>query len=168
MMETQTQASTSLYRYPYIYRGLHAGYYYGYGWYPIVGGVWNWPGYSPGWHPYGYTYYPYYNYQPYYSTFGAIAYSPSTGQYGFSYRAVNQSQAVQAAINYCGANDCSSVVWVQGGCAAAAVGKATEDGDNNISWAYDTSRIRARNMALQACRNAGNAQCDLLAWTCSY
>lgn len=157
------------YRRPFIYNGVYSGYNYAYGWYPIVNGYWNWPGYRPAYflNPYGYTYYSYFQFQPMYQTFGAIAYSPSTGRYGFAYKAMNQGVAVQSAINFCGANDCTGVVWVQGGCAAIAKGESGIE-NSAVAWGYDANRYRARNYATNACRNAGHSNCKVLAWTCSY
>ena len=46
---------------------------------------------------------------------GALAYSRSTGRNGFSYNYATQDQAINAAVNKCGARDCQAVVILLNG-----------------------------------------------------
>lgn len=98
------------------------------------------------------------------STYGAISYSPATGSVGYSHSAVTLVQAQSTAHGYCGVADCRTVVWVQGGCASAAVDQLS----GQIGWAYAANRTVAVNAALQACQNRSGANCESLAWTCSF
>jgi hypothetical protein len=51
---------------------------------------------------------------------GALAYSKSTGRYGFAYDFASQSQAINSAVERCKARDCQAVVWFVNGCGAFA------------------------------------------------
>ncbi len=145
----------------YVYNGVYTGW----GYYPIVAGYWPWTYYNyPAWQPYGYSYWGYWNYQPYYSTFGAISYSPATDRVGFSYGTGNATAAMQMSNAYCGQGDCAPAVWVQGGCAALTKNLAT----NHIFWAYHTTRAWAETYALNACRREAGAACEIKAWVCSW
>lgn len=143
---------------------LSPGYYHsgvgrlhsGWGWYPFSG-LHSIP-------LYGYSYYPYFGYAVRYSTFGAIAYSPSTGRKGWSWGNSDQASAQIGAVNFCGVADCTPVVWVQGGCAAIA----TSATGGNLGWGYDAGRYQSRTRALAACRASGYADCEVQAWVCSY
>ena len=46
--------------------------------------------------------------------YGAIAYSPSTGNYGYSYRYRSRAQAEQVALSHCKAQDAEILTWVRG------------------------------------------------------
>lgn len=137
----------------------------GWGWYPIISGQWYWDWYGyPVYNPYGYSYFDYWGRQPRYATYGAISYSPATDQVGVAWGQYNRFDAASAANNYCGENDCSPVVWVQGGCAAVA---KSPDGER-VSWGYHAERYFAQDNALRACRYGGVDGCRIGAWVCSY
>ena len=159
------QKSEAQVRYPVSANFYDGGIYSGFGWYPVNYGYWPWTYYSyPAYSPYGYSYYSYYNYQPYYATFATISYSPSTGKYGSAWGHYTQAAAVNASLNFCGVNDCSAVVWVQGGCAAIAVNSENE----NVSWGYHALKATAQSYALRSCSNAGGERCVIKAWACTY
>lgn len=142
-------------------QGIHAGW----GWYPVNYGYWPWAYYSyPAYNPYGYSYYSYYNYQPYYATFATISYSPSTGRYGSAWGKGTLASAISASLDFCGVDDCSAVVWVQGGCAAIAVNGENE----NVSWGYHAAKVTAQSYAMRSCENAGGETCAIKAWVCTY
>src|SRR5689334_18039589 len=77
--------------------------------------------------------------------FGAIAYSPDTGRWGYSYGFYWQSDASNDALARCNAADARVVVWVQNGWAALAVG---DDGAYGWGWSA-SSRADAESRALQ-------------------
>ncbi len=116
-------------------------------------GFQNWPSFQYG-----------YSYRVHPSSFGAISYSSSTGAVGYSYSAFSVSQAQNIANQYCGAVDCRPVVWVQGGCASAAVDEVS----GTLGWSFAANRGQAVHWALQSCQNRAGVRCESLAWTCSY
>ncbi len=132
------------------------GLYAGWGWYPYTS-YWNYP-------VYGYSYYPYYNYAPYYATYGSIAYSPKNNVFGVAWTYNSQNGATNAASANCGVDDCKPVVWVQGGCAAAA--QSVEG--QKISWGYHTTKHQAVSNAMRACKYGKTPGCKAAAWVCSW
>lgn len=153
------------YSYPVSYSGYYGGYQVGWGWYPIVSGYWPWTYYGyPAYSPYGYSYYGDFNYQPRYSTYGAIAFSPETFRYGLSWGETSLAGAAYSAESYCGVGDCQPVAWVRGGCAAIAKGVDS----NQVSWGYHSTKYGARSYAMRACNAAGGQGCRLAAWVCSW
>jgi hypothetical protein len=63
--------------------------------------------------------------------YGAIAYSPSTGKYGYSYNCYSEGEAERIALRNCRAADAEVEVWVENGWAALAVG---DDGSYGYGW----------------------------------
>lgn len=145
---------------PYFHHGYWGGYPFGYGYFNYF----NWPWIMN--RNYGFAFYPFYNYNVYYSTYAVIAYSPSTGKVGWSWGGNYLESTASQAESQCGEKDCKSVVWVQGGCAAIAVSKKT----NRLGWAYAYDKLHAKAGAVNSCRSGavGNAQCTPLAWVCSF
>jgi Domain of unknown function (DUF4189) len=72
--------------------------------------------------------------------FAAIAYSPSTGQYGYSYDYTNLAAAKQAALSRCKIPDAEVVVWAKNGYCALAAGKGTGYGG---AWGATAAQARA-------------------------
>lgn len=146
--------------FPRVWNGWHGGYAVAWGLFAP------WPVIVVPYVPYGFSYLPYFNNNPYYSTFGAIAYSPSTGMFGNAWGQATQFLATNAAVSYCGHKDCQTVVWVQGGCAAVA------SGPNNtpMTWAYHPNRSVAEFYATRSCNKAkdGDAVCQVRSWVCSF
>jgi hypothetical protein len=58
-------------------------------------------------------------------TYAAVAYSPSTGQYGYAWNFYSRSAAERVALVHCKADDARIVGWVQGGWLVLMIG------DNN-------------------------------------
>ena len=95
--------------------------------------------------------------------YGAIAYSPSTGAYGWSYDHVSRAAAEGAALAQCNqrAGDCQVPLWFQNACGALAIG---DGGGWGTGWG--TSRGLAEGYALQTCRQyTGN--CSVRRWACT-
>lgn len=95
-------------------------------------------------------------------SFGAIAYSPSTGQHGWSTGYDDRWRAEAAANGWCGVDDCRTVVWVGDRCAAMAIGR---DGAR-WSWGMSESRGDALERALEEC-SARDVDCRVVRWICS-
>jgi serine/threonine-protein kinase len=66
--------------------------------------------------------------------FGAIAYSPSTGYYGYSYGKDCEATAENVALRNCNGPDRQVVVWVANGYAALAV---NNNGGYGAAWSTD-------------------------------
>lgn len=133
---------------------------------PIVSGFFGFPFLSIGINDptfYGYSYYSFYNYQPYYATYGVIAYSKDTDRIGLAWGSATRGEAVSNALDYCNAADCRPVVWVQGGCAAIATNVAAE----RLGWGVANSKYLAASIASRECKSPG-APCIRRAYVCSY
>jgi hypothetical protein len=99
--------------------------------------------------------------------YGAIAYSPSTGAHGYSYRQGSRSAAERRALrecrNYAKAGDCRVEVWYSNNCGALAVGSGTARGS-----AYAANAAAASAAALRYCRSRnGGRACVIKRATCS-
>lgn len=92
-------------------------------------------------------------------SFGAIAYSRSSGALGWSYDHSSRRSAEGAAVNSCGRYDCK-VLWFKNGCGAVAAGP---DG-----WGsgWGGNRRRAEREAYNSCSNNSD-QCRVIRWQCS-
>lgn len=143
---------------PYVWNGYFGGVPWGFGHF-------NWL-YWPVTVAYGYSYWGYYNWAPYYSTYGAIAYSVSTGKFGLAWGTNSRQAANSSAVDFCAEEDCRPVVWVQGGCAALAINKT----ENRVGWAYGDYKDQARSGALRSCRHGATtpADCKVASWVCSF
>ena len=80
-------------------------------------------------------------------SFGAIAYSFSTGNCGWAVDFGTQSGAENRAEQECGASDCNSVVWFRDACGAVAASSSA------AGWAWAGSRSQAEQAALNQCRS---------------
>ena len=76
--------------------------------------------------------------------FAAIAYSPSTGRYGYATGCDSQGQAERRALRACATDDAEIEIWVEDGWAALAVDK---DGNFATGWSTN-SRGEAERIAL--------------------
>lgn len=95
--------------------------------------------------------------------YGAIAYSPSSGAYGYSYNYPSRYTAESRALNECAARGggCRVMVWFRNACGALATGAGRAYG-----WAWNTSRSAARARALAECR-ARTSGCYIRVLVCS-
>ncbi|HEX3150365.1 MAG TPA: DUF4189 domain-containing protein [Gemmataceae bacterium] len=91
--------------------------------------------------------------------FAAIAYSPSTGSWGYAAGYGSRSDAEVIAKSRCQGADARPVVWVQNGWAALAIG------DNGVrGWGWSGSSLaEAKKLAIQ---NAG-ANATVRCWVYS-
>lgn len=99
--------------------------------------------------------------------FGAIAYSVSSGKFGFAFDYPSRAQAERRAIAECakrsGGVDCATEIWFFDNCGAIALGPKPIRGS-----AYAASEAMARGQALQSCRaRSQGAPCRIEASVCS-
>lgn len=95
-------------------------------------------------------------------SYGAIAYSPSTGSYGWAHDFGSQNAAENAALDSCydRANDCQVAVWFRNACGALAVGP------NGWGAAWAVKQRKARRDAVSQCSNY-SANCSVAYSLCS-
>lgn len=93
--------------------------------------------------------------------FGAIAYSKSTGRWGYSYGYRDPSSANNAAMNRCDRDDCEVKLVCWNGCGALAKGR-----DGGMGWGTAGPRSGAEVQALQECNGVDN-NCEIICWACS-
>jgi len=96
--------------------------------------------------------------------YGAIAYSKSTGAFGFSYEFPNSEEANELALSKCSQNaqDCYVVISFSNLCASVVA-----DSRREVYWGHAASRGEAQRQAMSACRNDGGVDCDVKVWACS-
>jgi len=80
--------------------------------------------------------------------YAAIAYSASTGKYGFSHGYSSRGCAEQAALGQCTVEDAHILVWARGNWCALALG----DEVGEYGWAWAGTAERAKQRALEECR----------------
>lgn len=95
-------------------------------------------------------------------TYGAIAYSETTGAFGSATGYPSYARAELAAVRRCGQLDCAAVVSVRNGCAALAVGLGYAYG-----WGRDASSASAESRAMSEC-SARATNCAIVSSICSY
>jgi len=94
--------------------------------------------------------------------YGAIAYSPSSGAYGYSYDDATRAAAEATALEECGKNGkgCKSALWFKNACGGLAIGKdswASERGDDKQT---------AERKSLESCK-ARTSDCSLVGAICA-
>jgi len=77
--------------------------------------------------------------------YAAIAYSPATQKYGYSFSYGTLAQARQQALRQCPEPDARIVVWAKNNYCALAIGK------NGYGVGFGTTAEQARAKALQDC-----------------
>ena len=106
-------------------------------------------------------------YSPGATEWGAIAYSYSTGAYGFSYDHDTQQEAVNAAVEACdeasSEDDCKAVVWFRNSCGAFANATGADPG---YGWGVGDTQQEASAVALAECRKRGTG-CKIVRWQCT-
>lgn len=107
--------------------------------------------------------------------YGAIAVSPSTLKYGYSFRFATRRQAEEAALTYCFSNkgnprDCKVAVWYYDACASLAIKPKSASGDaRDGAWGahWSHSRASAGKKALAACQSVAASGCKTELTTCA-
>jgi hypothetical protein len=85
-------------------------------------------------------------------TYAAIAYSPATGKYGYSYNLHSRAAAEKAAMEKCPEADARVVTWVNRGFVALALGN--DKSCWGVGWSYGNgaSTAVAKDYALEDCK----------------
>ncbi len=96
--------------------------------------------------------------------YGAITYSPSTGQSGSSWSYCSRDEAEHSALAWCAAGDCRTLVWLDDECGALA----TSQDHGPYGWAWSPGRGAAETAALDRCSSAGGVGCHVQASVCSF
>ena len=97
-----------------------------------------------------------------YDRYGAIAYSKSTGQYGYSYDYSTETMAKAQALSNCGDVSCHVYVWFRNACGALA---KADNGD--LGWGWSGSRGGAEARAIAKCQSVSGRSCNIVCWTCT-
>jgi len=92
--------------------------------------------------------------------YGAVAYNPNTGSYGWSHSHWSETDAANAAQEGCGYN-CTEVKTFYNTCGAVALGA-----NGGAGWGFGFPRQAAQNQALSYC-NGVDYGCRVLVWACS-
>jgi hypothetical protein len=85
-------------------------------------------------------------------SYAAIAYSPSTGKFAYSYDRRSRKAAEREALEKCGAPDATIACWVNRGFAALALGKDKSCWGSGWKYGDGANNNDAKNMALEDCR----------------
>ena len=83
--------------------------------------------------------------------YAAIAYSPATGSYGYSYGCATSSRAEAIALGHCKGEDARIVCWVHNGFCALAVGDDRSCWGIGYTYGPGANNIDARQRALNEC-----------------
>ncbi|HEY1505109.1 MAG TPA: DUF4189 domain-containing protein [Stellaceae bacterium] len=96
--------------------------------------------------------------------FGAIAYSPKSGAWGYSYSWNTKEQAETQALAECRKNGtgCEVQVWYQRQCGAVV----SADGEN-VYWGIGDGTGAAGANALASCKKDGGKNCTIQVEECS-
>ncbi|WP_374448774.1 DUF4189 domain-containing protein [Stella sp.] len=99
--------------------------------------------------------------------FGAIAYSRTTGDYGYAHGQPSRARAEQVALGFCTgqrnrAADCAVLVWFWNACAALATA-----GNGAFGSDHAADRGAAQQSALRICSSYGGANCRVVQTVCS-
>ncbi len=91
---------------------------------------------------------------------GAIAFNPNTGAYGWAHSYFSEGEAWDAAAAGCSYN-CPEVHTFYNQCAAAAIGA-----NGGYGYGFGASQGAAQNVAMSYCNNYDYG-CQVLVWSCS-
>lgn len=91
---------------------------------------------------------------------GAVAFNPDTGAYGFAHSYFSEGQAASAAQEACSYN-CPELKTFANQCGAAAIGN-----NGGFGWGVGNSRYDAESTAISYCTNYDYG-CQVLVWSCS-
>ncbi len=97
--------------------------------------------------------------------YGAIAYSPSSGNHGYSYDYNSRQGAENRALSECNsltaAGDCIVLVWFSNGCGALA-----ESSRRDYGSGWGATQQIAESYALQGCGQYAS-DCAITRWVCT-
>jgi Domain of unknown function (DUF4189) len=98
------------------------------------------------------------------ASYGAIAYSRTTGAYGYSYSWGSRAKAESVALQNCAkrAKDCEATVWFNHRC-----GAVSSDPGPTAFWGLGNTVSQARAAAQSLCMKGGRKGCEVQASSCS-
>lgn len=85
-----------------------------------------------------------------FNTYAAVAYSKTTGKYGYAWNYGSRPAAERAALARCPAEDARIIVWVKGGWLAVAIGENNAYG-YGFSHGVGSTNGEARRRAVAEC-----------------
>ncbi len=96
--------------------------------------------------------------------YGALAYSPRNGSYGWSTGYDDSESANAAAMETCSAHGpgCYVVISFSNLCASVSV-----DDEGAVSWGTGGTRTEAQYQSQNYCRKQGGRNCEIKVWACS-
>jgi len=97
-------------------------------------------------------------------SFGAIAYSKRSQHYGYATGKHSRRAAEERELELCDRRDCKVEVWFKNNCAALATGSEGQI----VGWAYNDRESRARDRALDECRDRNGHRCHIVVAACSH
>ncbi|SRR6266550_2534642 len=100
-------------------------------------------------------------------SYGAIAYSKTTGAWGTSYDSPTGRQAESFARQQCGRRDCELLTVIRNACAALAESVPLRGGNRPYGWASADTRREAEIKARTICYDSGGRRCQTLCWVCT-
>ncbi|OAI46170.1 hypothetical protein AYO44_11790 [Planctomycetaceae bacterium SCGC AG-212-F19] len=89
-------------------------------------------------------------------TYAAIAYSPSTGKYGYASNYGSRWSAQNAALRNCPVADAKIVTWVHNGFCALALGDDVSAWGIGYSYGDGATNTNAKQRALNECSKRSN------------
>lgn len=92
--------------------------------------------------------------------YGAIAYSPSSRVWGYSYDYRSRGEAERQAMARCEAMDCIIAIWFRNACGALA------NGPDGYGSAWGPTRGAAEANAIRECGDHSSG-CATAVWTCT-
>lgn len=94
------------------------------------------------------------------SSFGAVAFDPTTSSYGYANKQASKQASIQAALNDCGSRGCKIVSTYSNQCVALA------GGDKYVATGSNINPKLAAQKALKNC-SAKTRNCQILVSECS-
>lgn len=94
------------------------------------------------------------------SSFGAVAFDPTTSSYGYASKQTSKQASIQAALNDCGSRGCKIVSTYSNQCVALA------GGDKYVATGSNINPKLAAQKALKNC-SAKTRNCQILVSECS-
>ena len=90
-----------------------------------------------------------------FSNYAAVAYSPSTGAYGYAWNCDSRGEAEAVALSNCSGGDARIVGWVQGGWLVLAIG---ENNSYGVGYEYGNGADNAvaGERAMDECTSHGD------------
>jgi hypothetical protein len=96
------------------------------------------------------------------TTYGAIAYSPGSGAFGYSDNHANRTSAENRALSECGKEDCVVATWFFNNCGAVATSS-----DGSWGGGHGPTLSSARGDAEKACARRSGGSCVVKVTHCS-